>query len=91
MENFYKKISFSQNYNHPCLVNVLVLAGTLAQMDSGIWTVVDEIFGSYFAKIEFKLFFPRDWNLGVFKRHLFTCQGILIGAGMFINLTAAPI
>ena len=68
----------------------LVLAGTLAQMDAGIWTVVDDIFRSYLTKIEFKLFFPRDWNLGFLqKAYIYMPGGFLIGAGMFINLTAA--
>ncbi|MDD7985914.1 cytochrome c biogenesis protein CcsA [Lentisphaera marina] len=68
----------------------LVLAGTLAQMDAGIWTVVDEIFRSYITKIELKLFFPRAWDIGFLsKAYIYMPGGFLIGAGLFINLSSA--
>ncbi|MEE8458365.1 MAG: cytochrome c biogenesis protein ResB, partial [Phycisphaerales bacterium] len=41
----------------------LVFAGTVAQVDKGIWTVVDEYFRCSIAWIEFRVFFPRDWNI----------------------------
>src|SRR5262249_33252312 len=41
----------------------LVLAGTLAQVDLGIWTVVAKYFRSLFVWIPFQIFFPRDWKI----------------------------
>ncbi|WDE96769.1 cytochrome c biogenesis protein CcsA [Lentisphaera profundi] len=68
----------------------LVLAGTLAQMDAGIWTVVDEIFRSYITKINLNLFFPRSWDIGFLeKAYIYMPGGFAIGAGLFINLTSA--
>ena len=38
----------------------LILAGTLAQVHEGVWTVVDRYFRSLFVRIEFQLFVPRE-------------------------------
>lgn len=43
---------------------ILVLAGTLAQIDHDIWYVVHEYFRTVIAWIELKVFFPRSWNVG---------------------------
>lgn len=42
---------------------VLVFAGTLAQVDKGIWTVMDQYFRCLIAMIDLPVFFPRDWNV----------------------------
>ena len=42
---------------------VLVLAGTLAQIDHEIWYVVKNYFRTWVAWIDFQVFFPRDWKL----------------------------
>lgn len=41
----------------------LVLAGTVAQVDRGIWTVVEEYFRCWFTLIPAQVFFPRDWKI----------------------------
>src|SRR5882672_5761497 len=42
----------------------LVFAGTLAQVDKGIWTVMEQYFRCFVAWVDFKIFFfPRDWNV----------------------------
>jgi ABC-type transport system involved in cytochrome c biogenesis permease subunit len=38
---------------------ILILAGTLAQVDQGIWAVQARYFHSFFTWIDFQLFFPR--------------------------------
>ena len=42
---------------------VLVFVGTLAQVDEGIWTVVEKYFRSAFVLVPLQLFFPRDWRV----------------------------
>ena len=39
----------------------LVMIGTLAQRESGIWTVVDDIFRSYGCKFQLRWMFPEAW------------------------------
>lgn len=64
----------------------LVLVGTLAQVDEGVWTVVDRYFRSMFVLVPFKLFFPRSMNVpGVFPFF----GGWLLGAALLVNLLAA--
>jgi hypothetical protein len=66
----------------------IVLAGTLAQVDKGIWTVVRDYFRTAFAWIDLAIFFPDGWgvpkNLGFYFP-----GGWLIGAALVINLLAA--
>ncbi len=65
---------------------VLVLAGTLAQIDYDIWFVIKNYFRCWIAPIELKVFFPRDWAVpGVI---LFP-GGWLVGAALGVNLLAA--
>ncbi len=64
----------------------IVLAGTVAQIDKGIWTVVHEYFRCYIARIDLKIFFPRAWDVpGVFPFP----GGWLIGAALSVNLLVA--
>jgi ABC-type transport system involved in cytochrome c biogenesis permease subunit len=65
---------------------VLVLAGTLAQIDHDIWYVVQEYFRSWVAWIELKVFFPRDWGVGGV---LPFPGGWTLGTLLAINLLAA--
>lgn len=61
----------------------LVLAGTLAQVESGIWTVVHQYFRCWFAWVELKIFQPRGsgWQGGFpFP------GGYLIGTLLTLNL-----
>jgi hypothetical protein len=65
---------------------VLVFCGTLAQVDNGIKTVVDNYFHSWLAWIPFQIFVPRTrlvsggtWFPG----------GWIVGGGLLINLLAA--
>jgi len=64
----------------------LVFAGTVAQIDQGIWTVVENYFRCAFTRIELRIFFPRDWNVpGAF----WFPGGWLIGGLLFANVLAA--
>ncbi|MCS6866219.1 MAG: cytochrome c biogenesis protein ResB [Gemmataceae bacterium] len=77
---------------------LLVFFGTLAQMDYGIWTVVDKYFWSWFVMVPFELFHKF---LGVFWKEQFPPDsspwsgafpfpaGKLLGGLMLINLLAA--
>lgn len=68
----------------------LVFAGTLAQVDKGIWTVVHEYFrgGRFFgmAWIDFQLFFPRSWKV---PGGIPFPSGWLLGAALLLNLLTA--
>jgi hypothetical protein len=65
---------------------VLVFVGTLAQVDEGIWTVVEKYFRSAYVLVPFQLFFPRDWQVP--GRFPFP-GGWLIGGVMLVNMTLA--
>ncbi|WP_372845658.1 cytochrome c biogenesis protein ResB [Pontiella sp.] len=65
---------------------VLVFAGTLAQVDQGIWTVMDQYFRCYVAMIDLPVFFPRD--LGIPNSAIPFPGGFLIGLLLTINLLA---
>jgi hypothetical protein len=65
---------------------VLVFAGTLAQVDEGIWTVVGRYFRSAWVWIPLQIFFPRSIHVG--GGFPFP-GGWLIGALLFVNLLAA--
>ena len=38
---------------------LLIFFGTLAQIDQGVWTVVNDYFRSWFVWVDFQMFFPR--------------------------------
>ena len=77
---------------------LLIFFGTLAQMDFGIWTVVDKYFWSWFvvvpvdlfhkfAQVFFAEYYPKDtapWS-GSFPLP----AGKLLGGAMLVNLLAA--
>ncbi len=63
---------------------VLVFAGTLAQVDKGIWTVMDQYFRCFIAFIELPVFFPRAWDVPNLKIPF--PGGFLIGTLLTINL-----
>jgi hypothetical protein len=64
----------------------LVFVGTLAQIDDGIWTVVDKYFRSAFVLVPLQLFFPRAWHIpGAIPYP----GGWLIGGVMLVNMTLA--
>jgi hypothetical protein len=64
---------------------VLVLAGTLAQVDRDIWAVMDQYFRCYVARIELFVFFPRSLDI---PRSLWVPfpGGYLIGFMLTLNL-----
>jgi hypothetical protein len=65
---------------------VLVFVGTLAQVDGGIWTIVNKYFRAFFVWVPLQLFVPRSVHLpGGFPFP----GGWLIGGGLLINLLAA--
>ncbi len=69
------------------LAMVLILAGTLAQVHEGVWSVVDRYFRSALVRIEFQLFVPtkvaRIPGAFVFP------GGLSIGIALLVNLLAA--
>jgi hypothetical protein len=68
------------------MATFLVFAGTVAQIDHGIWTVVEEYFRCAFAWIEFQVFFPRSWEV---PGGIWFPGGWLIGGLLFVNILAA--
>jgi hypothetical protein len=67
----------------------LILAGTLAQVHEGVWTVVDRYFRSLLVRIEFQIFVPRE-IVRVPGAILFP-GGFLIAGVLLVNLIAAHI
>jgi hypothetical protein len=71
------------------LATFLVFAGTLAQVDKGIWHVMEQYFRTKYgiAWIEVPIFFPRAWNV---PNIVFPFPGgYLLGGILLINLIAA--
>jgi hypothetical protein len=69
------------------LMMVLILAGTLAQTNAGVWTIVDSYFRSLYVLIPFQIFIPEKIAKipGVFPFP----GGFTIGTLLFFNLLAA--
>jgi len=65
---------------------VLVLAGTLAQVDQGIWDVVHGYFRCYWVYIPLQIFVPRSYEI---RTEVLFPGGYTIGAAMLVNLLAA--
>ncbi|MDF7826883.1 cytochrome c biogenesis protein ResB [Pontiellaceae bacterium B12227] len=65
---------------------VLVFAGTLAQVDKGIWNVMDQYFRCYIALIDLPVFFPRDLNIPAIQIPF--PGGFLLGWLLTFNLIA---
>ncbi len=65
---------------------VLVFAGTLAQVDQGIWSVMDQYFRCFVAWIDLPIFFPRSWSMPHLKIPF--PGGFLIGFLLVANLLA---
>lgn len=65
----------------------IVLAGTVAQIDQGIWQVIHAYFRTYFAWIDLRIFAPRSWNVPAIG--FYFPGGWLIGGLLVINLLAA--
>jgi len=65
----------------------LILAGTLAQTESGIWTVVDEYFRSLYVKIPFRLFAPQ--SVVELPGAIFFPGGLTLGVLLLVNLLSA--
>lgn len=75
---------------------VLVFFGTLAQVDKGIWTVVDEYFRSWYVWVPFQLIAKFGWKFfefpdpkAVWGGSFPLPGGWLIGGVMLANLIAA--
>ncbi len=66
---------------------LLIFAGTLAQVESGVWTVVDQYFRSPFVRVDFQLFVPR--SVARIPGAIVLPGGVMIGSGLLINLLAA--
>lgn len=66
----------------------LVFAGTLAQVDMGIWTAVARYFRSLWVFIPLQIFFPRSMDV---SGGFFFPGGWLIGAVFLVNLVCAHI
>ncbi|HJN08039.1 MAG TPA: cytochrome c biogenesis protein CcsA [Pirellulaceae bacterium] len=72
---------------------VIVLVGTLAQVNMDMWEVMDRYFLSWFAWIEFQVFFPRSWfpNLQNVPFGIPFPGGAMIGALLALNLATAHV
>lgn len=65
---------------------VLIFAGTWAQIDRGIWSVMRDYFRSWGVWVPFQVFLPRDWDVwGGFPWP----GGYVIGSLLLINLITA--
>ena len=66
---------------------VLVMAGTLAQIDKDIWAVMEQYFRCYIARIDLFVFFPRSLDI---PRNIWIPfpGGFLIGLMLTLNLLA---
>lgn len=67
---------------------VLIFAGTLAQIDHGVWTVVKEYFRSFIAWVDLQIFFPRD---RIIPGKIPIPGGWTLGGLLLINLIVAHI
>jgi ABC-type transport system involved in cytochrome c biogenesis permease subunit len=69
----------------------LIFAGTLAQVDRDIWEVMRLYFRTFFARVEFQIFFPPSFfpNPPHVPGAFYFPGGWLIGGGLMINLLAA--
>ena len=69
----------------------LILAGTLAQVDYGIWTVMEDYFRTFVAHVELQIFMPHTWavKLGIDETKVPFFGGYTLGLAMMINLLAA--
>jgi len=67
---------------------VLVFCGTLAQVDHGIWAVVDLYFYSIFVWMPVQLFFPRTLQIPLWVGFPFP-GGLTLGILLLTNLLAA--
>ena len=70
------------------LSTFIVFAGTVAQIDKGISTVIDEYFRCAVAWINLARFFPRAWRVPSWLTFPFP-GGWAIGAGLLVNILAA--
>ncbi len=68
------------------LAMVLVFAGTLAQVDQGIYQTLGQYFRTFVAWIDLQVFFPRQVDV---SGSIPFPGGWAIGAGMLVNLLAA--
>jgi len=65
---------------------ILIFAGTLAQVDYGVWTVVKDYFRSFVAWVDLQIFFPRD---RVVPGKIPIPGGWTLGGLLLLNLLAA--
>lgn len=73
------------------LAIVIILVGTLAQVDKNMWEVMEDYFRTWLAWVDLQIFFPRTWfpNWQSIPGGFYFPGGALIGCLMFINLLAA--
>lgn len=70
-----------------CLAMFLIFAGTLAQVDKGIWAIMKEYFRTWIAWVDTGIFYPDKWGWGSFKFPV--PGGFIVGGLMMINLVSA--
>jgi ABC-type transport system involved in cytochrome c biogenesis permease subunit len=70
---------------------ILVLVGTLAQVEKSMWQVMADYFRTFFAWVEFRVFFPRTFfpNLPSIPGGFWFPGGWLLGTLLGVNLVAA--
>lgn len=67
---------------------VLIMAGTLAQIDRDVWYVLHDYFRVWIARIELKVFFPRSMQFPDWAAFYYP-GGKLLGSALLVNLLAA--
>ena len=68
---------------------ILVFVGTLAQVEMGIWDVVDHFFRCSFSRVKIAYFFIGDVSEATNRLHYFFPGGYTLGVLLLANLLAA--
>lgn len=68
---------------------VLVFVGTLAQVEMGIWDVVDQFFRCYFSRVKVSYFIPGEVGEATQRLHYFFPGGYTLGGLLLVNLLCA--
>ena len=68
---------------------VLVFVGTLAQVEMGIWDVVDHFFRCFFSRVKIAYFWPWEVSEATNRLHYFFPGGYTLGILLLLNLLAA--
>ena len=68
---------------------ILVFVGTLAQVEMGIWDVVDQFFRCFFSRVKVAYFWPGEVSEATHRLHYFFPGGYTLGVLLLVNLLSA--